>query len=254
MIVELGQMLEDEGYDDVKIYGPETMTSHNSDIANPMYIKVLTEGPAAEYLDVFATHGYVDGFQEEYGSTSLIEFREMIENTGKPFWITEGGTGGHKWPEPLTGIAAAIHNAAVHGHVEAFTPWQITDPHPSSHGMMVYDQPTPKTYAAQHFFHFIDAGAVRISALPTGKEVNISAFLHPEGNDLTVVMINPGENEKRIELELQGSNTNISNLKGYRTSETERMHPVNDFEINDRKIELVMIPQSIVTLKGKLEE
>jgi hypothetical protein len=30
--------------------------------------------------------------------------------------MTEGGTGGHTWPEPLNDIGAMLHNSLVHGH------------------------------------------------------------------------------------------------------------------------------------------
>lgn len=250
MVVELGQMLESEGCGDVLIYGPETMTSHNHADANPMYVKVLTEGPAAKYLDVFATHGYVDGFEEEYGAEALIEFRKMIKDTGKSLWITEGGTGGHHWPEPLTGIAAAVYNAAVYGNVSAFTPWQVTDPHANTHGMMVFDMPTPKTYTAQHFFSFIDAGAVRVDASPAKDEINIAAFYHPEKNDLTVVLINPTENKNAVNVQLKGQVSGLSNPKAFRTSETERMNPV-EVNTGDGFFKMTIPALSIVTVQGK---
>ncbi len=253
MVVELGQMLDNEGFGNVKIYGPETMTSHNHADANPMYIKTLTEGPAAEYLDVFATHGYVDGFKEEFGAKSQIEFRKMIEHTGKPFWITEGGTGGHQWPEPLTGIAAAVFNAAVYGNVSAFTPWQITDPHANTHGLMIFDMPTPKTYTAQHFFRFIDAGAIRVDAQPVKDGTNFAAFFHPETSDLTVILIHPKENETRVNVKLSGFEAIISGIKAFRTSETERMNPIELSSSETDNFQLVMPPYSIVTVLCKVE-
>ena len=253
MMVELGKMLDKEGYEEVKIYGPETMTSHNSEIANPMYVDVLTETPAAEYLDVFATHGYVQGVEMEFGKTGLNEFRKLINETGKPQWITEGGTGGHRWPEPLTGIASAIHNSAVYGNVEAFTPWQIAGGGPNTHCIMVYDQPTPKTYAAQHFFRYIDEGAIRVEASPKNARVKISAYLHPDNNKLTVVLINPGKTNESLQIGIQGEKNNIKEMNAWRTSETERMRPVEDYDINNNKITMEMPGLSVVTLKGEIE-
>lgn len=254
MIVELGEMLTSEGYDDVLIYGPETMTSHNSDIANPMYINVLTDSPAAQYLDVFATHGYVDGFEEDYEASGIIEFRKMIEATDKPFWITEGGTGGHKWPDPVTGIAAAIYNAAVYGNVSTFTPWQVTDPHPNTHGMMVYDLPTPKTYTAKHFFRFIDDGARRVEATPVRKIVNMAAFYHPEKQEVTIIAINPEESNVNVGFQIEGNITDIADVTAFRTSATERMHPIDDVQAQGTYFRMNIPPQSITTIHGTISQ
>ena len=252
MVVELGQMLAAEGYEEVIIYGPETMTSHNHADANPLYLKELTEGPAAQYLDVFATHGYVDGFEAEYGAESQRSFRRLIEGTGKPFWITEGGTGGHRWPEPLSGIAAALFNAVVYGQAAAFTPWQITDPHPNTHGMMVYDLPTPKTYAAQHFFRFIEAGARRIEVTPFQQGVSLAAFFHPENRTLTAVLINPGKDAATARLTLQGNGSKLGEVAAFRTSETERLHPIA-VTAKAGVLAVALPPYSIVTVQGRVE-
>lgn len=176
----------------------------------------------------------------------------MIEDTGKPLWITEGGTGGHHWPEPLTGIAAAIYNAAVYGNVSAFTPWQVTDPHANTHGMMIFDMPTPKTYTAQHFFGFIDAGAVRVDASPVKDEINIAAFYHPDKKDLTVVLINPTDNKNAVNVQLKGQVSGLSNLKAFRTSETERMNPV-EVNTGDGFFKMTIPALSIVTVQGKVD-
>jgi len=81
----LGEALDKEGLGDVKIFGPETMTGHNWSVANPAYIKAIANNPKArKHLDVFATHGYVDGFKEDYTSGSIIEYRKLIEPYDRP--------------------------------------------------------------------------------------------------------------------------------------------------------------------------
>ena len=118
-------------------------------------------------LGVFATHGYEDGVKDELSANSSRRFWDLIKDTGKPFWITEGGTGGHDWPEPIQkGVGNALHNALVAGNCSAFVPWQITERNKSTHGLMVMSGYTPKTYTAMHYTRFIRPGAAAIGSPP----------------------------------------------------------------------------------------
>jgi len=102
IVAMLREALDAEGYGHVKIFGPETMTSHLYEGGTGSYIKAVLDNPKAlAALDVFATHGYEDGVKGEMSATSSRQFWDLISQTGKPFWITEGGTGDHDWPAPI---------------------------------------------------------------------------------------------------------------------------------------------------------
>jgi len=152
IVIMLRERLNAEGYSHVKIFGPETMTSHLYEGGTGSYVKAVLDNPKAlQALDVFATHGYEDGVKAEMAATSSRQFWDLIARTGKPFWITEGGTGGHDWPEPIQkGIGNALHNALAAGNCSAFVPWQITEGRKSIHALMVMSTYTPKTYTAMH--------------------------------------------------------------------------------------------------------
>jgi len=253
IIIMLREMLDARGYGDVKIFGPETMTSHLYQGGTGSYIKAIKESAEAlEALDVFATHGYEDGVKAEMSATSSGKLRDLIEGVGKPFWITEGGTGGHDWPEPIRdGIGNALHNALVAGDCSAFVPWQITESRKSTHGIMLMSTYTPKTFAAMHYSRFIRPGARRIEAVPGFGSVQVSAFLHEKNGDVTIVAINPGEQAQRLNLTFRNLN-GLALLKVYRTSASESMQEVDDAEISDNKAVFEMTPLSIVTFSGKI--
>ncbi len=248
----LGEMLAEHDLEDVKIFGPETMTGHNREWGNASYIRELMGDPeVAQHFDIFATHGYTDGVQADFGQTRLVQFRDMIAPYKRPFWITEGGTGGHDWPRPINGIAAAVHNSFVHGGVSAFVPWQITDRSANTHGMMVNDQPTKKTYAMQHYSRFIDEGAYRIKASPAEGEVRVSAYFHPWTGALTIVIINPTETEQDVLLRFEHT-APVDELDLYRTSAEENLELIDSVMIDDgRGAAFIMPPQSIVTLTNR---
>jgi O-glycosyl hydrolase len=253
IIIMLREMLDAEGYGHVKIFGPETMTSHMYEGGTGSYIKAIMENPKAlKSLDVFATHGYEDGVKAEMSATSSGRFWDMIKETGKPFWITEGGTGGHDWPAPIqNGIGNALHNALVAGNCSAFVPWQITEGRKSTHGIMVSSKYTPKTYTAMHYSKFIRPGARRIDAEPGFGAVQVGAFLHEKNGEVTIVAINPTERQHALNLTFRNLE-GLASLKVCRTSASENLQEVGEVAVNDNKAAFEMTPRSIVTFSGKI--
>lgn len=253
IIIMLREMLDAEGYRGMKIFGPETMTSHLYQGGTGSYVKAIKgNAKALQALDVFATHGYEDGVKAEMSATSSRKFRELIEDTGKPFWITEGGTGGHDWPEPIRkGIGNAIHNALVAGDCSAFVPWQITERSKNTHGLMLMSTYTPKTYTAMHYSRFIRPGARRIEASPGFGSVQAGAFLHKKDRDVTIVAINPNGGAEELNLTFRNLE-GLTVLKVYRTSATESLREVGELQVNNNKAIFEMTPLSIVTFAGKL--
>jgi len=251
IVVMLRARLNAEGYGHVKIFGPETMTSHMYEGGTGSYVKALRDNPQAlAALDVFATHGYEDGVKAEMSANSSRQFWDRIKDTGKPFWITEGGTGGHEWPVPIQkGIGNALHNALVAGNCSAFVPWQITESKESTHGLMVMSTYTPKTYTAMHYTRFIRPGAQRIDAQPGFGTVQVGAFLHEKDGDLSVVALNPTDQEEVLNLTFRNLE-GLASLKTYRTSATESLQEAGDVAVTGGKVAFRMTPLSIVTFSG----
>ncbi|UCD52094.1 MAG: hypothetical protein JSW27_05540 [Phycisphaerales bacterium] len=253
IVIMLREMLDAEGYEHVKIFGPETMTSHLYEGGTGSYVRAVLDNPRVlKALDVFATHGYEDGVKAEMSATSSRQFWDLIAQTGKPFWITEGGTGGHDWPTPIQkGIGNALHNALVAGNCSAFVPWQITEGRESTHGIMVMDTYTPKTYTAMHYTKSIRPGAVRIAATPGFDTVQVGAFLHDGTGELTIVALNPTDQPQALNLTFHNLG-DFASLKARRTSASENFRDVGDVTVTDNGATSDMTPQSIVTLTAKI--
>ncbi len=250
----LGEMLEQEGYGHVKIFAPETMTGHFYEGGTPDYVRIIMEHEAAaEHLDVIATHGYSDGVEAEIDANVSLRLWEIIKDYGLPFWVTEGGTRGHDWPEPVTrGVANMYHNALVASNATMVVPWQVTGGSPSTHNLMVMSEFTPKTYATMHYSRFIRPGAVRIGAEPGYGDVLTSAFLHEEDGRLTVVIVNPSERPQEVELGFAQPPA-FDRMQAYRTSAQERGQSLGDVALRDGRADLAMPPHSIVTLQGRVQ-
>ncbi|HEY2787384.1 MAG TPA: hypothetical protein VGJ05_20680 [Fimbriiglobus sp.] len=252
IMVQLRKLLTDEGYGSVKVFGPETMTSHLYEGGTGSYVKMLRADPTTlAALGAFATHGYEDGVKAELSANSSRQFWNLIKDTGKPFWITEGGTGGHNWPDPIRkGVGNALHNALVAGNCSAFVPWQITERTKSEHALMTTAGFTPKTYTAMHYFKFVRPGAQRIDAEPGFATVQVGAFHHPKTGDVTVVALNPSDREQELNLTFSHL-VGLATLKQYRTSATENLKEVGDVAVTAEKASLHLPAQCIVTLSGK---
>ncbi len=252
ILVMLRKMLDAEGYGHVKIFGPETMTSHLYEGGTGSYVQAIRTDPAAlAALDVFATHGYEDGVKAEMSATSSRRFWDLIAPTGKPFWITEGGTGGHDWPAPIRkGIGNALHNALVAGNCSAFVPWQLTEGRKSTHGIMVMDTYTPKTYTAMHYTKFIRPGAVRIAATPGFDLVQVGAFVHDDAGELVIVALNPTDQSQPLNLTLQHLGR-IPALDVRRTSATESFQDIGRIVVRNSQASVTMPAWSIATFVAR---
>src|SRR5690606_14002340 len=124
------EMFEHEGVRRPLFYGPEDMTlaTYHDTVRHRPYIDALLEPDAARFFDVFATHGYSDGAKADTRHDAEA-YWNSIKRFGRPYWITEGGSGGHEWPEPVSGgIAPRLHVALAKANVSLFTAWQVNAP------------------------------------------------------------------------------------------------------------------------------
>jgi O-glycosyl hydrolase len=198
--------LERRNLGQIRMFGPETMTGFNWENGpNVQYTRAMRANSAAwRALGMWATHGYADGVKGDISSNSSAQFWNLIATDKKPYWVTEGGTGEHAWPQPVgeKGVATAIHHAFVAGNASAFVPWQFAENARTEHNLMPLEGPSKKTMAVRHFSRFIPAGSVRIGATPGYGALLASAYLADD--DLTVVLVNPGKTAISARLRLAG--------------------------------------------------
>jgi O-glycosyl hydrolase len=242
--------LDQAGFGDVLLFGPEDMTGHLHAHGTRGMIQSIVQNPAAlAALDRFATHGYTDGVQMDATAGSSAAFWKLVEAHGKPCWMTEGGTGDHAWPAPVrSGLGIALHNALVAGNASAFLPWQIAESRPSTHAIAVGGEVTPKTAAGMHFFRTIRPGARRIAAEPAFGQVPVSAFRHPVTGGLSVIVLNPGDEAAALRLKLQDVGA-PARLHLRRTSATELFADLGSLPVEpDGTVRLDLPAASIVSL------
>ncbi|MFN4242009.1 MAG: hypothetical protein ACK4PI_02105 [Tepidisphaerales bacterium] len=248
----LGETLEREGLGHVQLFAPETMTGFNWDNGpNYRYTQAMRDDPLAwKHLDIWATHGYSDGVNPDLSANSSAKFWSIIQHDGLPYWMTEGGTGGHAWPEPVreNGVGAGIHNALVAGHASAFVPWQYAEDSTSEHNLMPLGGLNKKTHTVRHYSRYIPRGAVRVDASPAfGTDIGLfpSAFVH--GNDVTIVLLNTSDTPHTVTLRLSHL-PEVRQLNVVRTSANENSAVLPPLPIQDGQVVLTLPAPGIVTL------
>jgi glucuronoarabinoxylan endo-1,4-beta-xylanase len=203
LVEMIAWMFANQGEPPIPIFGPELMSW---DVAgNRGYLEALARRQSAmQSLAAMASHGYVDGYENDLRRESVTAFRRLAVLYGKRTWITEGGFGGHQWPVPLHQLGASFLYALRDGGVSLLTTWQTLSRFPpDEHGLMSLRGPTKKTYMAMQFWRFIRPGMVRIG-VESGGMLDAVAF-EDSGSDTTVVVFfNLTKNATPASLQLIG--------------------------------------------------
>lgn len=241
------------------IFGPEDMTKSLDRTFG--FIKTVMDDPdARDHLDVFATHGYVDGVISSGSVGELAAMWNKIKGYNRPYWITETSADSPVWednvfldssgnPKPgaLTGTGGKLHNALVYGNVSAFLFWQFTESRLNQHGFMGMQTPGKAFYVAKHYYKHIRPGAVRIDAAHDNKKnVDASAYIHDENGDLVIVLLN--RNFDQAETTVTLNHTTSAEFKVWRSTATEEYLAQPDITTSTGSLTISIPPRSIVTL------
>ena len=86
-----------------------------------------------------------------------------------------------------------------------------------------------------HYSMFIKPGAKRIEATPGFSEVQVSAFVNQDNNDVAIVALNSSEQKHELNINFKNLE-GIASLKVFRTSSTENMAEIDDIMRNTQSM------------------
>ncbi|MBN8474899.1 glycoside hydrolase family 30 beta sandwich domain-containing protein [Sulfuritalea sp.] len=227
----------------IQIFGPEHMTW---DLAGTQrYLVALARRQGAHSsLAALASHGYIDGYRADLRKESTSAFRNLAGPSGKKIWVTEGGFGGHQWPDPLHQLGAAFLYALRDGGVSLLTAWQTLTRDPLDvNGLMSLRGPTKKTYVAMQFWRFIRPGMVRIDAR-SNSGPDAVAFKDFRTGTTVIILLNRNRKSSTVSIHL-GSGLNPTIVAFYIT---DALHDCSRIDAKHDLQSLSIPGESVVTL------
>lgn len=135
------------------------------------------------------------------------ELAELAASTGRPLLQTEMRADG-------IGTAVLVHYALAEANVSAYLQNDLVVPPPEADLESValvnlsdtVVQTMDQYHALRHFAHDTDPGWIRvdatIAAAPDAGTVLVSAWLSPTDDELSVILVNPGDLERTVSLAL----------------------------------------------------
>ncbi|MBN1765735.1 MAG: hypothetical protein JW860_10795 [Sedimentisphaerales bacterium] len=228
-----------------KFLAPETMGFGGSQA----FIDALID-PCHVYG--FAHHLYTDG--EYYNPDSFIPgMQNYATNYGyKPLFQTEcsGNNDELDFNGAMT-LAKHMHNSLVHEGVCSYLYWDLF--WGDAGGLVAVEFPWQSDpdyiinqtyYAFKQYSAFTDPGWHRIAASTDNSDVRISAYISPDANEVSIVILNVDDTNINLTLSLTGFNPDSAKI--YRTSETENCAYIGTFTPSQP---LLLPAQSISTIR-----
>jgi glucuronoarabinoxylan endo-1,4-beta-xylanase len=164
----------------------------------------------------------------------------------KPVFQTEFEDEPGTWADALN-TALVMHNSLAVEQVAAYLYWDLFWGAGSGMISMVDSSGytvTPTYYAFKHYSAFIDAGWQRVDALTDNTGLRISAYISPDNQKLTAVIINTST-DVDISLDLSIKDFSVSTGDVYRSSQTENCVPAGSY---NGSVPIQLPANSITTL------
>ncbi|MFD3002357.1 glycoside hydrolase family 30 beta sandwich domain-containing protein [Pontibacter toksunensis] len=160
----------------------------------------------------------------------------------KPNIMTEYST------MPWFKTARFIHQTMKYAHSSGYIYWELVwgDPNSKDQAMIYVDGSgnytiNPFYYVIKHFSKFIDEGYQRVEVTSTTTALEVTGYMHPDQNQLTLVIINPESRDLKYQVEVE--NRVVKTLKGYQSMEGNFFKDLGNVSPSDE----VSIPASSIT-------
>ena len=170
------------------------------------------------HAPIYAYHPYNfnSGTQISQTTSLLNEIRTRFGD--KPNIMTEYST--MSWFK----TARFIHQNLKQANTSGYIYWELVwgDANTKDQAMIYVDGSgnytvNPFYYVVKHFSKFIDEGHRRVEVSSTTSALEVTGYMHPNQNQLTLVIINP--ESRSIEYQLEVENKTVKRVKGYQTVE-----------------------------------
>ena len=210
---------------------------------------------------IAAGHGYVlpdtIPLPAEMRRTPIVPFKEAVKRN-IPMWVTEISDITPLDVSMIDGLrwAIAFHDYLMDAQVSAIVWWLGAQPTTTNESLIVLNQRegsfvlTKRYDTFGNYTRYISKGSRGMGNTLKGlpEEVRVSSFRN--GDEFTVVIVNPTEQPLSCQLQFEGGKTN-GLLKSYTTTADKRWAE-GSVKISKHGYTLDFLPQSVTTYTGKL--
>lgn len=206
------------------------------------------------YISAFLNHAHVYGYAHHLYNINagdnpdayLTAMQTFQTQWGtRPLFQTEYEKSTYVWPDAYN-LALLMHNALTVEQVSAYLYWDLF--WGDEGGLITLNSTSSYTinsdyWGFKHFSAFIHSGWQRIHASAGSPGLRISAYISPDNQNLTVVIINTSDSAS-LNASLDFPDFTITAGSIYRTTQTQNCEPVGSWTGGP----LVVPPKSITTL------
>jgi len=209
-----------------KMLAPETVSYTGAG----NYISALTN-PSHAYGYAHHLYGPSNGDDPDGYLTGMASFAATYYGT-KPIFQTEYSHNSTTFTDGMN-LAILMHNSLTVEGVVSYLYWDLFWEGTSglvsipSYGSSSYTI-NPVYYAFKHYAKFTDPGWQRVAATSDSDEIRMSAFVNPDNNQMSVILINTNI-VANISMDLSFGGYSIVDGNVYRSSETENCELVDTY-------------------------
>jgi len=208
---------------------PKLLAPENQSVSGTTnYVNALT---ATDKSNVYGySHHLYDGSADSPDGfmTPMATLKSQIGD--RPLLQTEFSKGGPFTFTDEMNLAILMHNALTVEEATAYLYWELFWASPS--GLVSLTTPTPTInpvyYAMKHYSKFTDPNWQRVDADANSTNLRISAYISPDNNQLSVVIINTAASTD-MNLTLSFSGFSIADSDVYRSSSTQNCILIGGF-------------------------
>ncbi|GAA4443952.1 glucosylceramidase [Pontibacter saemangeumensis] len=195
-----------------------------------------------EYCPIYAYHPYNFNAGTDISQTTA-QLGEMHRRFGdKPGIMTEYSA------MPWFKTARFIHQAMKYAHTSGYIYWELVwgDANTKDKAMIYIDGAgnytvSPFYYVIKHFAKYVDAGHIRVEVASSTPALEVTGYMHPDRQQLTLVIVNPDARAFDYAVEVTGEE--VKGMEGYQSVEGNFFKPLGSTPANGT----VKIPASSIT-------
>jgi len=230
-----------------KLVGPDTENQNAFNSFTP----VIYDRDEISYL---GWHPY--NFNEQTPIDQPNQWLGEIKNKfgGKPNIMTEYSN--MSWLK----TARLIHRSLTLANTSAYVYWELVWGDQNRRDFPMINIDASGSYSITGFYHlmkhyskFIHLGYKRIDASSTNSALEVSAYINPAGNQVTYVIINPGNRE--LEHQIRVQDKNVTGLKAFQSTvgnyyrEIEGLTPDKSVKILRNSVTTIVATCKIANIK-----